>query len=84
MKSFSSQTIKLSKGDVLYLYSDGIVDQFGGPQNKKFQHEKLRQFIVDHKDLPIETQGIVLEQTFNSWKGSSFQVDDVLVRGLKV
>jgi ligand-binding sensor domain-containing protein/serine phosphatase RsbU (regulator of sigma subunit) len=84
MKSFSSQTIKLSKGEVIYLYSDGIVDQFGGPQNKKFQHAKLRQFILEHKDLPIETQGIVLEQTFDSWKGNSFQVDDVLVMGLKV
>lgn len=84
MKSFTSQKVKLSKGDVLYLYSDGLVDQFGGPSNKKFQHTKLKDFIVQHKDLPIETQGIVLEQSFESWKGNSFQVDDVLVMGLKV
>jgi hypothetical protein len=61
-----------------------LIDQFGGPSNKKFQNTKLKDFIVQHKDLPIETQGIVLEQQFESWKGTTFQVDDVLVMGLKV
>lgn len=84
MKSFTNQTLKLSKGTVLFMYSDGLVDQFGGPDGKKFQHAKLREFILQNRDLPIETQGIVLEQVFNKWKGQYFQVDDVLVMGLKV
>lgn len=84
MKSFTSQQVKLSKGDIIYLYSDGLVDQFGGPENKKLQHTRFKEFIVQNKDLPIETQGIVLEQLFDNWKGNNFQVDDVLVMGLKV
>ncbi len=84
MKSFKNQTIKLTPGTSLFLYSDGLVDQFGGEFNKKFQHRQLREFVLQTKDLPIETKGIVLEQAFNDWKGDNFQVDDVLVIGLKV
>ncbi len=84
MKSFTNHSVKLSKGSTLFMYSDGLVDQFGGQEGKKFQHSRLREFILQNKDLPIETQGIVLEQIFNKWRGQFFQVDDVLVMGLKI
>jgi ligand-binding sensor domain-containing protein/serine phosphatase RsbU (regulator of sigma subunit) len=84
MKSFSNQTIKLAKGSILFLYTDGITDQFGWETNKKFQHNRLREFVISNKDLPLKTQGIVLEQTFMNWMGSHYQVDDVLVMGLKI
>jgi ligand-binding sensor domain-containing protein/serine phosphatase RsbU (regulator of sigma subunit) len=84
MKSFSNQTIKLTKGSILFLYTDGITDQFGWETNKKFQQNRLREFVISNKDLPLETQGMVLEQKFMSWMGSHYQVDDVLVMGLKI
>ncbi|MDD2279173.1 MAG: two-component regulator propeller domain-containing protein [Bacteroidales bacterium] len=84
MKPFSNQTIKIQKGDLVYLYTDGITDQFGGPQNKKFQPNNLRLFIHENKHLPVAEQGIILEKTFKAWKGKTFQVDDVLVMGLRV
>jgi ligand-binding sensor domain-containing protein/serine phosphatase RsbU (regulator of sigma subunit) len=84
MKSFKSQNFKLTKGTTLFLFTDGLVDQFGGPSNKKFQQKRMQDFIVENRDLPMETQGIVLEQLFDSWKGETYQVDDLLVVGLKV
>ncbi|MDY0349236.1 MAG: triple tyrosine motif-containing protein, partial [Tenuifilaceae bacterium] len=84
MKSFSNKKYPLTENSVLFLFTDGLIDQFGGPKNKKFQHQRLIDFIVENKDLPLKTQGMVLEQTFDKWKGSTFQVDDVLVMGVKV
>jgi len=84
MKSFTNQVVPLTSETLIFLYSDGIIDQFGGPKNKKFQHHRLVDFIIYNKDLPLETQGIVIEQTFDKWKGKTYQVDDVLVMGLRV
>lgn len=84
MKSFSNQKFSLSDDSMIFLFTDGIIDQFGGTRNKKFQHQRLVDFILENKDLPLETQGIVLEQTFDHWKGMGYQVDDVLVMGLKI
>jgi serine phosphatase RsbU (regulator of sigma subunit) len=84
MRSFSTQKIKLKKGTLIYLYSDGISDQFSGENGKKFQILRLRDFILDNYLLPLKTQGMALEQLFDAWKGDMFQVDDVLVMGVKV
>ena len=84
MDPFTNQTVKLNQGDVVYLYTDGIMDQFGGPKNKKFQPNNFRLFVLEHKDLSMIEQGVALEKVFNEWKGNTFQVDDVLVMGLKV
>lgn len=84
MRSFTTQKIKLNKGDLIYLYSDGISDQFSGENGKKFQILRLRDFILDNYLLPLKTQGMALEQLFDAWKGDMFQVDDVLVMGVKV
>jgi len=84
MKSFTNQIINLKKDSTLYLFSDGIIDQFGGEQGKKFQLFRLKNFIIENKNLPLETQGIALEQLFDKWKGDTYQVDDVLVLGIKV
>ncbi len=84
MKSFTNEVYNLTDETVLFLFTDGVFDQFGGNNNKKFQQTRFVDFIVENKDLPIETQGIVLEQVFDKWKGKTYQVDDVLVLGLKV
>lgn len=84
MKSFTSETYKLTNESIIFLYSDGVFDQFGGPSNKKFQQTRLHSFIHENKDLPLATQGIVLEQFFDKWKGSTYQVDDVMVLGIRV
>ena len=74
----------IGKGDHLYLFSDGFVDQFGGPEGKKFKFVKFRQMLVDNATLPMKKQKEVVENTFASWKGDQEQVDDIVVLALEI
>ena len=84
MRPFTNQQFKLKKDSVLYLFSDGLTDQFGGERGKKFQLTRFRDFINENHKLPLASQGVALENAFDKWKGSFFQVDDVLVMGLRI
>jgi serine phosphatase RsbU (regulator of sigma subunit) len=84
MKSFSNYVHPITKDTIIYIYSDGLIDQFGGPEGKKFQQTRLLDIILKTSNLPVETQGIVIEQAFDNWKDKMYQVDDVLFLGLKV
>jgi PAS domain S-box-containing protein len=83
-KSFTLNTIKLQPGDSLYLLTDGYADQFGGPKGKKYKYKQLEELLVSANDEPLAQQKILLEKSFNSWKGNLEQVDDVLMIGIKV
>jgi len=83
-KPFSSHTIHLSKGDSLYLFTDGYADQFGGPKGKKFQYKQLEEKLLAMTKLPMEDQKNMLETTLEEWKGGLEQVDDILVIGIQV
>lgn len=80
---FTLRTINVNPGQILYLYSDGYADQFGGPKGKKFKYKALNQFLQAHGHLSMEEQQEVLDQCFESWRGGLEQVDDVLLVGLK-
>lgn len=82
--SFSLQTIELQKGDIVYTFSDGYADQFGGPEEKKFKYKQLKELLLDIHHLSMKEQKLVLEKTINSWKGNLEQVDDILLIGVKV
>ncbi len=84
MNSFSLQTISLQETNIFYLYTDGFADQFGGPKGKKFKYNRLNEKLSALNYLPLEKQKEELEKTFNEWKGSLEQVDDVLVVGIKI
>ncbi|HEX8516498.1 MAG TPA: tetratricopeptide repeat protein [Bacteroidia bacterium] len=83
-ESFRLFTLDLLKGDQLYLYTDGYSDQFGGPKGKKFMNKNLNNYLIEIRDTPMEQQGKALFSTFNEWKGSMEQVDDICVVGFKV
>jgi serine phosphatase RsbU (regulator of sigma subunit) len=59
------------------LYSDGIIDQFGGPEGKKFKYKQLQQLILDSSKLILTEQKNHIETIFESWKGNQEQIDDV-------
>jgi len=84
MVSFSNKEVKLQEGDCLYIFSDGFVDQFGGPKNKKFMKKRFKQLLIENYHLPMEEQKELLDQAYEQWKGDGAQVDDVLVIGLKI
>ncbi len=83
-KPFTNHNIELEINDMLYIASDGYVDQFGGEAGKKFMVKRFKKLLVDISSHPVEEQKLIMENTFLKWKGSHQQVDDVLVLGIKI
>ncbi len=80
---FSSQTFELGEGDMLYLFTDGFADQFGGEKGKKFKYKPLQEKLLSISGIPMEGQHEELLRTFTAWKGNLEQVDDMLVIGIR-
>jgi serine phosphatase RsbU (regulator of sigma subunit)/Tfp pilus assembly protein PilF len=80
---FTEQKIELKKVDSIYLFTDGIVDQFGGPENKKVKVKLFRDWLSEIGTLDSVKQKTELEKKFNEWKGKAEQTDDILVIGIK-
>ncbi len=83
-RSFTSQDIPYHSGDIIYMFSDGYADQFGGPNTKKFKYANLKALFLEIHKLPLQEQRNRLESEFFKWKGDKPQTDDVLVVGLKL
>jgi two-component system, sensor histidine kinase LadS len=84
MVSFTDQTFDLKIGDCVYLFTDGYADQFGGEKGKKFMYRRMKELFIEISPLSMKEQKLIVEKTFNNWKGNSEQIDDVLVIGLKM
>lgn len=84
MNPFTSYRFPVKKGDMFYVFSDGYVDQFGGPKGGKFMKRKFKNLLVSihRKSMPEQKQ--ILENTFEAWKGTLEQVDDICVIGVTV
>lgn len=82
-KAFTDHRIQLRKNDMVYIFSDGYADQFGGPRGKKFLYRRFRELLVEIHGLPLERQKIMLLEALNQWKGAHEQVDDILVIGMR-
>lgn len=80
---FSLHSIAPQAGDMLYLYSDGYADQFGGPKGKKFMYRQLKELLLSISSMPVDQQKQKLGETLTDWKGRLEQVDDVLVAGIR-
>lgn len=83
-KTFASQEIPYRTGDVIYMFTDGVVDQFGGENNKKLMKEKFIDMLLSFKHLSLNYQGQLLEQKLNRWRGEQEQIDDILIMGIKL
>ena len=83
-KPFDLKEITLMPKDQLYLFSDGIVDQFGGENRKKFGFNRLQEAISEGASLPMDEQKKILEDALLSWQGHYEQIDDISVMGIKV
>lgn len=82
--SFTLQEVQLQKGDVIYSFTDGFADQFGGPRGKKFKYSQLKETLVRMAVESSDVQRQKLAVLFESWRGNLEQVDDVLVIGIRV
>ncbi len=81
---FNLFTIEFKTNDILYLYTDGYADQFGGPKGKKFMYKKLNQLLLELSTLSLEEQRTKLQTTFEIWRGELEQVDDVCIIGIRL
>ncbi len=81
---FKNHTIKLKKGDSIYLFSDGYVDQLGGPLRKTFRAINFRKLLLEIQDQPMEKQKEILVEKMALWQGEVEQIDDVLVMGFSI
>jgi len=83
-KYFDDQEYYLNEGDTIYLFSDGLPDQFGGPEGKKMKVARLKDLIGEIMALPLERQEETMTKFYSEWKGNFDQVDDILFMGVKV
>ncbi|MCK9205600.1 MAG: SpoIIE family protein phosphatase [Salinivirgaceae bacterium] len=81
---FTNNVIQVQKGDTFYMFSDGFVDQIGGPSQRKFMSKNFKELLLDVHQLPMNQQKEKLTNTIMDWKGESMQVDDILVIGFQL
>jgi serine phosphatase RsbU (regulator of sigma subunit) len=82
--TFNTQNTDIRKGDVLYLFTDGYTDQFGGPNGKKFKTVRLRSLLIEIHQKPMAEQRRILRENFESWKQMRDQIDDICVMGIRI
>lgn len=83
-KPFTTHSLKLQAGDVLYVTTDGYQDQFGGEKGKKYKASNLKQLLLDNHHRSLEDQKKAVMTSFIDWKGKNEQVDDVCIIGVKI
>ncbi|MGZ4048151.1 MAG: tetratricopeptide repeat protein [Bacteroidia bacterium] len=81
---FLNNIITLSKGDTVYLFSDGFADQFGGPKGKKLKYSAFKQILLDNNSIPMNEKPEKLNQLLEDWKGELEQVDDICVMAVRI
>ena len=83
-QEFTNNEIDLQNGDMIYMFSDGYADQFGGPDNKKFFGKRFEKLLFEIHEKPLKVQKDILYNTLKEWMGENDQVDDILVIGIRV
>ncbi|MFN6038382.1 MAG: PP2C family protein-serine/threonine phosphatase, partial [Bacteroidota bacterium] len=80
---FTTHVVPVLGETIIYLFTDGFADQFGGPKGKKFKYKQLEESALSFSSLPMKEQKEALWKKFMSWKGSLEQIDDVCLLGIK-
>lgn len=83
-KVFDNHVVATQKGDMVYLFSDGYIDQFGGPKGKKFMRKRFKELLSSIHQMDVKTQKQHLDNTIIEWMGAEEQLDDILVIGFRV
>ncbi len=83
-RPFTCHDIRLKKNDLIYLFSDGYADQFGGPEEKKFKSGNLKELLLSIHEKQLSQQKEILDRTIEEWKGDLQQIDDIMILGLKI
>ncbi len=84
MKPFVSVDVEFASGDMIYMFSDGFTDQFGGDQGNKYMNKRFKKLLAGIQHEPLAAQHDILNDEFRKWRGEYQQVDDVLIVGVKL
>lgn len=84
MRPFTNQEMELQSGDMIYLFTDGYPDQFGGEDDRKMSHRRFRELLMSIHHLPVDEQKQMLEDQLHAWMGSAKQTDDICVIGVRI
>jgi serine phosphatase RsbU (regulator of sigma subunit) len=81
--SFSNKELQFKENDIIYLFSDGFVDQLGGPERKRFRTGRFKQLLLDIHLRPLDEQKALLEKAYEDWRQDIEQIDDIMVMGIR-
>lgn len=91
INQFTTHSIELEKDDLIYLFTDGFQDQFGGETaddkhngGKKFKPARFKELLLSIRNESMETQKELINKSFNDWKGNLDQVDDICIIGIRL
>ncbi len=84
MNSFTNHEVDLQKGDLIYIFSDGFVDQFGGKKGRKFMVKPFKRLLSEIYERSMDDQKGILDIAVTEWRGEREQVDDIVVFGVRV
>ncbi len=82
IKNFTAKEFKLRKGDRIYTFSDGYIDQFGQESGRKYIKSRFKKLLLDVQNYNMEQQYETIHKEFIDWKGDLPQIDDVVVGGV--
>lgn len=80
---YTDHELDLMDEDILYIFSDGYADQFGGSENKKFMYRRFRYLLLTIHHFPVNDQKAILDENIKTWMGKNVQVDDLMVIGFR-
>lgn len=83
-QEFKSHVREIKKNDMIYVFTDGFADQFGGESGKKFMTKRFKDLLLSIHHKPATEQEAILEKSLEEWKKEVSQVDDILVMGVRI
>jgi serine phosphatase RsbU (regulator of sigma subunit) len=84
VQKFTNNVLTYQPNDMVYVFSDGFPDQFGGPLGKKYKYDRFQQFLKIIHTKPLDVQKSLIEKEFLKWMGDLVQIDDVLILGFRL
>jgi serine phosphatase RsbU (regulator of sigma subunit) len=84
VRTFTKHTVPLDRPTSFYIFSDGLQDQFGGPEGRKFSTGRIKELFQQNHQAPMDRQRGILRNAINEWMGHEKQIDDILIIGFRV
>jgi serine phosphatase RsbU (regulator of sigma subunit) len=81
--SFNNEELTFKDKDIIYMFTDGYVDQLGGPDRKTYKSKQFKQLLIDIHQKPLNEQKVKLEKEYEAWRRDIEQIDDIMVMGIR-